>query len=204
MPLLPFRHTLMTRRGRLPRMLVPLPGSTCFVSSTSPPLLPSPMAWTCREMRRLFSFSTLVAEPVMSPSSLLKTESSMSWPLLETPTWEEGISTTAWSTISFKNLRVVLTRIYLGNLVPPWGVFVLPVSARSIRSRAPPRRILRLTPSLLELVSTPPSLALCSRKYAWNTSISACPSLRRCCEGRGSERTGSMILSLWGGLVVSP
>mmetsp|Transcript_16196 Transcript_16196/g.34176 ORF Transcript_16196/g.34176 Transcript_16196/m.34176 type:complete len:251 (+) Transcript_16196:631-1383(+) len=177
-------------------MLAPLRDSTCSVSLTSPPPLPSPTVSIRRERRRTSSSSISEAEPLMCPSSPSKRESSRSRPPPVTPTWVERISTTAWSTTSSRTSSVATARTCRRTSVPS-VVFVPPASARSALCPAPPRRTLRLTLSLMELISTPPSPAPVSRIYAWTTSRNAWIPARRSCAIPRSPRTRSMRLCLW-------
>mmetsp|Transcript_11277 Transcript_11277/g.21277 ORF Transcript_11277/g.21277 Transcript_11277/m.21277 type:complete len:260 (+) Transcript_11277:622-1401(+) len=193
----------MTRRGRRPRMLVPFRDSTCSASSTSPLPRPSRMVWTRRVRRRTSSFSTLVVEPSMFPSSPSRRASSRSRPRLVTPTWEVRISITAWLTTSSKTSSVVTARTCLKTSVL-FVVSVLLANVRSVLYRVPPRLTLRLTPSLTVSISTRPSPVLVSRISAWTTLRSAWIPARRCCVIPRFRRIRSMRLYLWEDPRVSP
>ena len=88
--------------------------STFCASSTNPLLLPSPTVLTKKsELSATFSSLISVAEPLMSPFFLSKTEFSRSSQPLETLILAEKTSITAWLTTLFKNSSEKIRRIFL-------------------------------------------------------------------------------------------
>jgi len=122
----------------------------------------------------LFTFANLWLDRswssiwVVVPSTLLSwpstRESSKSSLLVETPTWEEKISITAWSPSSLRNSNVSSRRISPETLVPS-VVWEPPANVLSALSPPPLKPPSKLIPSTKELTSTPTLLVPASRNW---------------------------------------
>merc|ERR1711976_30658 len=125
-----------------------------------------------------YSSLILVEEPSMFPFLPLRRESLKERLPLEILTWEEKILITVWLTTSSPISRESTERI-CPRTRDPFVVFVPLVREQRELFPLPPRHTLRLTPSLMELITMQPLPVRDSRTCVLTNSRSAWTQLRR-------------------------